>query len=157
MEMDQDFREFGRLLLEHDVRFLIVGGYAVAVHGAPRFTGDLDTWIWIDRSNAERVLAVLEAFGFGSLPISAADLMSPDLVIQLGYPPHRIDLLTGIDGVEFDEAWHRRVTITVDGDELPFISRDDLITNKKAAARPQDLADVAALLKGNDPGSIGES
>ena len=150
MEMDQDFKEFGRLLLEHDVRFLIVGGYAVAVHGAPRFTGDLATWIWIDGANAERLLAELEDFGFGSLPLSVDDLVAPDLVIQLGYPPHRIDLLTGIDGIEFDEAWERRISVRIDEDELPFISRDDLITNKLAAGRPKDLADVAALEEGHD-------
>ena len=150
MEMDQDFKEFGRLLLEHDVRFLIVGGYAVAVHGAPRFTGDLATWIWIDGANAERLLAALEDFGFGSLPLSVEDLVAPDLVIQLGYPPHRIDLLTGIDGIEFDEAWERRISVRIDEDELPFISRDDLITNKLAAGRPKDLADVAALKEGHD-------
>ena len=91
------------------------------------------------------MLAALEDFGFGSLPLSVDELVAPDLVIQLGYPPHRIDLLTGIDGIEFDEAWERRISVRIDEDELPFISRDDLITNKLAAGRPKDLADVAAL------------
>ena len=96
------------------------------------------------------MLAALEDFGFGSLPLSVEDLVAPDLVIQLGYPPHRIDLLTGIDGIEFDEAWERRISVRIDEDELPFISRDDLITNKLAAGRPKDLADVAALKEGHD-------
>ncbi len=145
MELDQDFNEFVQLLLANDVRFLIIGGYALAAHGAPRYTGDLDTWLWVNRDNANRVLVVLESFGFGSLNITREDLLSPDTVIQLGYPPHRIDLLTGIDGVGFDDAWTRRVEFVINGELVPFISREDLITNKKAVARPQDLADVAKL------------
>lgn len=145
MELDQDFNEFVQLLLANDVRFLIIGGYALAAHGAPRYTGDLDTWLWVNSDNADRVLVVLESFGFGSLNITREDLLNPDTVIQLGYPPHRIDLLTGIDGVSFDEAWNRRVEFEVNGRQVPFISREDLITNKRAVARPQDLADVAKL------------
>ncbi|MBU6233120.1 MAG: nucleotidyltransferase [Acidobacteria bacterium] len=145
MELDQDFNEFVQLLLANDVRFLIVGGYALAAHGAPRYTGDLDTWLWVNDHNADRMLVVLDSFGFGSLNITREDLLNPDTVIQLGYPPHRIDLLTGIDGVSFDEAWNRRMEVEVNGQQIPFISREDLITNKKAVARPQDLADVAKL------------
>ena len=145
MELDQDFNEFVQLLLANDVRFLIIGGYALAAHGAPRYTGDLDTWLWVNGDNADRVLVVLESFGFGSLNITREDLLNPDTVIQLGYPPHRIDLLTGIDGVDFDEAWSRRAKFDINGQLVPFINREDLITNKKAVARPQDLADVAKL------------
>ena len=145
MELDQDFNEFVQLLLANDVRFLIVGGYALAAHGAPRYTGDLDTWLWVNDHNADRMLVVLDSFGFGSLNITRENLLKPDTVIQLGYPPHRIDLLTGIDGVSFDEAWNRRMEVEVNGQQIPFISREDLITNKKAVARPQDLADVAKL------------
>lgn len=145
MELDQDFNEFVQLLLANDVRFLIVGGYALAAHGAPRYTGDLDTWLWVNDHNADRMLVVLDSFGFGSLNITREDLLNPDTVIQLGYPPHRIDLLTGIDGVSFDEAWNRRMEVEVGGRQIPFIGREDLITNKKAVARPQDLADVAKL------------
>jgi len=145
VELDHDFNEFVQLLLANNVRFLIIGGYALAAHGAPRYTGDLDTWIWLNPDNAARLLLVLDSFGFGSLDISREDLLNPDTVIQLGYPPHRIDLLTGIDGVGFDEAWNRRVEFEVNGRQVPFISREDLITNKKAVARPQDLADVAKL------------
>ena len=88
---------------------------------------------------------VLKSFGFGSLIITREDLLKPDTVIQLGYPPHRIDLLTGIDGVDFDDAWSRHVKFDINGELVPFISREDLITNKRAVARPQDLADVAKL------------
>ena len=145
MELDQDFNEFVQLLLANNVRFLIIGGYALAAHGAPRYTGDLNTWLWVNSDNAERVIAALEAFGFGSLNTTRDVLLQPYIVIQLGYPPHRIDLLTGIDGVNFDDAWSRRVEFVIDGRNVPFISREDLITNKKAVARPQDLADVATL------------
>ena len=145
MDLDQDFNEFVQLLLANDVRFLIIGGYALAAHGAPRYTGDLDTWLWVNDDNANRVLVVLESFGFGSLNITREDLLNPNTVIQLGYPPHRIDLLTGIDGVGFDEAWNRRVEFEINGRRVPFISREDLISNKRAVARPQDLADVAKL------------
>jgi hypothetical protein len=90
----------------------------------------------VNRDNADRVLVVLESFGFGSLNITREDLLSPDTVIQLGYPPHRIDLLTGIDGEGFDDARTRRVEFVINGELVPFISREDLITNNKAVARP---------------------
>jgi hypothetical protein len=145
MEMDQDFNEFVELFLDHDVRFLIVGGYALAAHGVPRYTGELDAWLWVDAGNAARTLQALDEFGFGTLGIDVSDLTNTDSVVQLGYPPHRIDLLTVIDGVAFDEAWERRVEVEVSGRTVPFISRQDLIVNKLAAARPQDLADVDRL------------
>jgi len=145
VHLDQDFNEFVRLFLDNDVRFLIVGGYAMAAHGLPRYTGDLDTWVWINEQNAERILNALVAFGFGSLDISVEDFQKPNTVLQLGFPPHRIDVLTGIDGVSFDDAWQRRVIMDVEDIQLPFISREDLIANKRAAARPQDLADVVRL------------
>lgn len=145
MQLDPDFNEFVRLLLDNEVRFLIIGGYALAAHGAPRYTGDLDTWVSVDHDNAERILKALEAFGFGGLDISTKDLETPNLVIQLGYPPHRIDLLTGIDGVSFESAWRRRMEVEIGSRMVPFIGREDLIANKRAAHRPQDLADVARL------------
>lgn len=117
----------------------------MAAHGLPRYTGDLDTWVWINEQNAERILNALVAFGFGSLDISVEDFQKPNTVLQLGFPPHRIDVLTGIDGVSFDDAWQRRVIMDVEDIQLPFISREDLIANKRAAARPQDLADVVRL------------
>lgn len=145
MHLDRDFREFVESFVAHDVRFLLVGGYALAAHGLPRATGDFDAWVWVDRSNASRIVAALHAFGFGSLGIGEDDFTRPSTVVQLGYPPHRIDILTSIDGVEFDDAWARRVPVDADGIQIDVIGRDDLVTNKLAAGRPQDLADVERL------------
>jgi hypothetical protein len=145
MELDPDFREFVESFNAHEVRYLVVGGYALAAHGLPRATGDFDAWVWIGGDNAERVLAALTAFGFGTLGLRVADFDHPDSIVQLGYPPYRIDILTSIDGVDFDDAWSRRVAVEADGVPLPVIGRDDLIRNKVAADRPQDRADVARL------------
>ncbi|MDQ3351931.1 MAG: hypothetical protein M3501_08235 [Actinomycetota bacterium] len=129
----------------HEVRYLIVGGYALAAHGLPRATGGLDTWVWVNQSNAERIVAALEEFGFGGLGLTVSDFEETGRVVQLGYPPHRIDILTSIDGVEFDEAWERRITVSIDNSSLPIIGRDDLVANKVAVGRAQDLADIARL------------
>jgi hypothetical protein len=145
MEFDRDFSEFVALLARHDVRYMIVGGYALAAHGLPRATGDLDAWIWTDSANAERLLVALEEFGFGGVGITHDDLTSDDCVVQLGYPPYRIDLLTQISGVDFDSAWTRRVEVILGGVVVPFIGREDLIANKRATGRPQDVADVLRL------------
>ena len=147
--LNPDFREFVESFNDHEVRYLIVGGYALAAHGLPRATGDLDVWVWVDGENAERVVAALTAFGFGSLGLAAADFTRPNSVVQLGYPPYRIDILTSIDGVDFDEAWDRRHSIEADGLTFNVISRDDLVRNKVAADRPQDRADVARLTEGD--------
>jgi hypothetical protein len=145
MQLDRDFKEFVASFIDSDVRFLIVGGYALAAHGAPRFTGDFDAWVLVDPENADRVVRALDEFGFGGLGLTSADFSSPDVVVQLGYPPHRIDILTSIDGVEFSDAWSSRMVVRVDEVEIPFIGRNELLANKRAAGRPQDLADVAAL------------
>lgn len=145
MELDRDFSEFIASCVEHDVRFLIVGGYALAAHGHPRFTKDLDVWVLIDPDNARRLLQALDAFGFGSLGLDAADFSQDDTIVQLGYPPKRIDILTTATGVDFDGCWARRFEVTIDDVVVPFISAADLVANKKAAGRLQDLADVAAL------------
>lgn len=145
MELDQDFNQFVALLATHDVRYMIVGGYALAAHGLPRATGDLDAWIWADPINAQRLLSALDEFGFGGVGIEEADLTSPDRVIQLGYPPYRIDLVTQISGVEFETAWARHIEVILDGVKVPFIAREDLIINKRATGRPQVIADVLRL------------
>ncbi len=145
MQLDRDFREFLACLAAHDVRFLVVGGYAVAAHGHPRYTGDLDIWVWTDVANAAGVLRALEDFGFGSLGLLESDFSEPDRVVQLGYPPVRIDLLTSIDGVEFEPCFARRIEVHVDGLTVPFIALADLRQNKATSGRPQDLADLAAL------------
>jgi hypothetical protein len=150
MQLDRDFKEFVSLLNAHNVRYLIVGGYAVAAHGLPRYTGDFDTWIWLSKENAKKVLDVLEEFGFGGLAITEEDFSRENSVVQLGYPPQRIDLLTSISGVSFEDAWLRRLDIDIDGEVIGFIGREDLITNKREVGRPQDLADVARLMGDSD-------
>lgn len=142
--LNPDFKEFAELLNAHRVDYLVVGGYALAAHGHPRYTGDID--FWLDRSpkNVERLLAALNEFGFGALGLRAEDF-GPDAVIQLGQPPRRIDLLMGIDGVEFGDCHARREVITLDGLPLNFIGLEDFKTNKRATGRHKDLADLDAL------------
>ena len=129
------------------MRFLVVGGFAVAVHGIPRYTKDLDIWIECSEDNAKKLLVVLEAFGFGSLDLTVEDFTTPDLVIQLGYEPNRIDFLTGLTGVTFADAFPKRVSATLDGINVPVIDRASLATNKRAFGRPQDLVDAEGLEK----------
>jgi len=148
--LSKDFKEFAELLNSNGVEYLIVGGYALAAHGHPRYTGDLDFWIGCDPVNSRKVLAALSQFGFGSLGISQEDLTTPQQVIQLGYPPRRIDLLTTIDGVEFGDCYGRRLDVPVDGVMLHFISLPDFKLNKRATGRTRDLADLESL--GEDTG-----
>lgn len=143
--LSKDFKEFVALLNAHGVDYLIVGGYAMALHGRPRNTGDLDVWIARTPENAARLMKVLEAFGFGGLGLSQQDFETPEQVVQLGYPPFRIDLLTDIDGVEFAQAWPHRETVTYEGEPLHFIGLDELKANKRTAGRPRDLDDLDQL------------
>jgi len=145
MKMEQDVREFIELLNARDVRYLVVGAYALAYHGRPRYTGDIDFFVQSSEHNAQLVAQIVEEFGFASLGIVAADLTSSDQVIQLGVEPNRIDLMTSISGVSFDEAWETREYGDLDGLRLPFISRDLLKRNKAAVGRKQDLADIEYL------------
>lgn len=145
MRLDRDFREFIECCIAHDVRFLIVGGYALAAHGHPRFTKDLDVWVWLDPGNAARVIGALDQFGFESLGLTEADFLTPDTVVQLGYPPKRIDILTSIDGVAFEDCYPDRLVVELDGVPVPFIALEHFVTNKRASARPQDLADLDVL------------
>lgn len=145
MELNPDFQEFLRSFVAHDVRFLIVGGYALAAHGHPRYTKDLDVWVWTDPANAERVVAALEQFGFGGLGLAPADFQDPDIVVQLGREPQRIDILTFATGLVFDDAYSNRVMVDVGGTSLPFISVDDLRRNKLATGRLRDRADAEEL------------
>jgi hypothetical protein len=142
---NRDFREFVELLNSNGVRFLIVGGHAVALHGYPRFTGDLDVWVATDPENAERVTKAVSDFGFGSLKFTAQDFTRPGYAIQLGRPPYRIDILTSIDAVAFSRAYRRRRKVRAGTLTIPFIALEDLLRNKRASGRPQDLADVDKL------------
>lgn len=143
--LNRDFKEFVELLNSTGVEYLVVGGYALAAFGHPRFTGDIDLWINPTSPNAQRVVQALDGFGFGGLGLTPADFIQPDSVVQLGYPPARIDLLTGIDGVEFAPCYQRRTTVQFDGVALPIIHVDDFRTNKRAAGRARDLADLESL------------
>lgn len=140
-----DFVEFIECCVRRDVQFLIVGGYAVAAHGHPRATKDLDVWVLIDPTNADHLIQALDDFGMASVGLTADDFLEPEVVVQLGYPPIRIDLLTSVSGVTFEDCWANRVTVDVGGIEAGFISSDDLITNKRASGRPQDLVDADIL------------
>lgn len=141
----RDFKEFVALLNAREVEYLVVGGYAMALHGRPRHTGDLDIWVRRSPDNAKRLMATLNDFGFGDVGLSAADFEVRENVVQLGYPPFRIDLLTDIDGIEFDAAWPNRETTLHDGLALHFVGLDDLKANKRASGRPRDLDDLEQL------------
>ena len=143
--MNRDSVEMLAALSEAGAEFLVVGAHAVAVHGRPRATGDLDLWVRPTADNAARVWKALAAFGAPLATLTPADFVRPDLVFQIGLPPARIDVLTGISGVAFDEAWPRRVLVTVSGQAVAVLGREDLLKNKKSAGRPRDLADVAEL------------
>ena len=141
----QDFKEFIESLNANLVRYLVVGGYAVAFHGHPRYTKDLDVWVECSRENAQALIRALAQFGMGSLGLSEEDFIIPDQVIQLGYPPNRIDILASIPGVDFSECYARRVEISLDGVNVNFIDLEHLRQNKKASGRIQDLADLENL------------
>lgn len=145
METSRDFEEFFELLNLSKVRYLIVGGYAFAVHAKPRFTGDIDIFLDPKKVNAEKVLKVLKQFGFGEVGIGIDDLTAANQIIQLGYPPLRIDLLTSISGVSFLQAWKNRVVGKYGGQSVFFIGKSDLIKNKKASGRKKDLLDLEDL------------
>ena len=145
MALNQDFKEFLQLLAKHRVKYLVVGGYSVAIHGHPRYTKDLDIWILTDAENAESLIDVLAEFGFGSLGLTVDDFVSPGQVIQLGNAPIRIDILTSLTGVNFEECWEARIIVKESDVEFPVIALADLIVNKKAVGRHQDLADLEEL------------
>lgn len=143
--LSQDFKEFIESLNANNVRYLVVGGYALAAHGHPRYTKDLDIWIEVAGDNAQHVIAALKDFGFASLGLTEIDFLKANQVVQLGYPPNRIDLLTSIDGVTFEECYKNKVRITLEETDVDFISLDDFKDNKRASGRLQDLADIEAL------------
>jgi hypothetical protein len=145
MTLHPEFKEFAVSLNENEVRYMVVGGYAVAFHGHPRYTKDLDVWIEREPGNVARLLSALREFGFGSLGLSADDFLEPDQIIQLGFPPNRINLLTDLEGVDFGQANAGIVAANVDGIPIYFIGLEDLKRNKRAVGRHQDLADLERL------------
>lgn len=145
-KLQADLKEFIRLLNFHHVEYLVVGGHAVAFHGHPRFTGDMDFLIRPTPENADRVLAALDDFGFAGIGIMRQDLVEPGHVVQLGHPPNRIDILTSISGVDFSDAWESRIKTAIDDQSVTILGWNDLLQNKRATGRPKDVADVEKLL-----------
>jgi hypothetical protein len=140
-----DFLELLKLLDEEKVEYLIVGGYAVAAHGHPRFTHDLDIWVNPTLSNGKKVVAALDKFGFGSLGLKPSDFVPPDTAIQLGYPPERVIFVTELDGLTFKDSYPRRVERVEKKVPVYYIDLRSLITSKKLTGRPQDLEDAEFL------------
>ncbi len=141
----KDFEEFFASCNKHGVEYLVVGGYAFALHAHPRYTGDMDVFIRSSESNARLIIKALAEFGFELSSLAWKDLTVTGRVIQLGYPPLRIDILTAIDGVAFDDAWSRKVESRYGKQMVHFISKEDLIANKRASGRKQDLLDLDSL------------
>lgn len=145
--LNNDYKEILQLLKESNVEFLLVGAYALAIHGYPRSTGDIDIWIKSTPENSNRVFDVINKFGAPFYDLSAEDLQKPGNVFQIGIAPRRIDILTSITGVEFSDAYGDHIDIEMDGLLLPFISLKKLIQNKEATGRNKDLEDVEKLKK----------
>jgi predicted nucleotidyltransferase len=145
VKLQQDLREFIELLNSLRVDYIVIGGHAVAFHGHPRFTGDIDFLVRSTRENAERLLEALRAFGFSELALSIDDFTRPNAVVQLGRPPNRIDLLTSISGVDFEEAWDSRLRGELDGIPVSFLGLEALLKNKQASGRDKDLGDIKKL------------
>ena len=143
--MNRHFIDMLSALCEAGVEFLVVGAHALAAHGVPRATGDLDIWVRATPENAVRVLQALARFGAPLLDLTAEDLSKADTVFQIGLPPSRIDILSSISGVRFEDAWPRRIDVTVEALVVPVLGRDDFIKNKKATGRPKDLSDLTLL------------
>lgn len=147
MILAEDFGEFIQLLNKHRVDYMVVGGYALALHGKPRHTGDLDIWINISEDNAQRMLEVLRGFGMASHGFEKDDFLKPGYITQIGYPPLRIDILNNIDGLEFAEAVKEMQQIDSDGLLINFIGLHDFLRNKQAAGRSQDQMDIKTIKK----------
>jgi hypothetical protein len=143
--MNRDFVEMLCALSEAEAEFMIVGAHALAAHGVPRATGDLDIWVRPDAENAERVLRALKKFGAPLLDLTQNDLIRPGTVFQIGMVPSRIDILTAITGVSWEQAWPRRLAVRIEGMEVPVLGREDLVANKRATGRARDKADLALL------------
>lgn len=151
--LNPDFKDMLSALIDAQAEFLIVGAYALAAHGYPRATGDLDIWVRPSVDNAKNVWSALQTFGAPVSKLKLEDFSTPEIVYQIGVAPHRIDILTSISGVSFDDAWANRIEIEMDGLSITVLGRHELINNKKATGRPKDLVDVDSL---EDDGSESE-
>ena len=145
MFVNSDFSDLLRIFKDHNVRYLVIGGYAVVQYAEPRFTKDLDVLISTDTKNADAVYNALKEFGAPLAGLTPKDFSEEGFFFQMGVPPVRVDVLMGIPGIQFDECWNRRMEVDFDGLNVIFISRQDLIVSKRAAGRPQDLIDADLL------------
>ncbi len=149
LKLEDDFVEFLKLCNKHQVQYLVIGGYAVSIHGYPRATKDLDVCIKISDHNAEKMVEVLNEFGFGSLKLAKEDFLKNDFITQLGHEPVRIDILNDLNGVTFDEAWEKRKEILYEDVLVNFIGYNDLLKVKAVSGRVQDIADIKKLKERN--------
>jgi hypothetical protein len=145
MEIQQDFRELLELFNRHKVEYIVVGSYALAHYGAPRYTGDIDLYVKPAPENAEKIISSLNDFGFASLNLSAEDFCVTQQIVQLGHPPVRIDIITSITGVEWEEAWDNKISGKYGDIPVFFLGRDEYIANKRATGRKKDIADLEAI------------
>ena len=145
MDIGQDFKEFIELLNKHRVEYLVVGGYAVAMYGYPRYTGDIDFWVKPNINNAKKIIKALNDFGFGGYDISESDFNEVDKVVQLGYPPNRIDIITGVTGLNFDDCFLNKKSVEIENIPVNFISLFHLRLNKSATGRDKDKNDLNNL------------
>jgi predicted nucleotidyltransferase len=149
LKLETDFIDFVSLCNKYAVEYLVIGGYAVSIHGYPRSTKDLDICIKISEENAEKMVRVINDFGFASLKLTKEDFLKKNFITQLGHDPVRIDILNDIDGVPFDEAWLNKKIIQYEGATINFIGYNDLIKVKEKSGRPQDIADISKLKSRN--------
>jgi predicted nucleotidyltransferase len=145
LTLPPEFREFLRLLNEHEVKYLLIGGYAVGFYGYPRTTADMDIWFAISQDNAQRLLDVFIAFGLTDAGLCPQTFMQSDKIIRLGVPPMRIEVMAEIDGVAFADCYHSKHVAVIDGEKVPLISKEHLIANKRASGRYKDLDDLEHL------------
>jgi hypothetical protein len=145
--LNPDFKEMLSCLKDEAVDFIVVGAYALAAHGFPRATGDIDFWVRKSLDNAHRIMRALARFGAPLAKLREEDFTQPEMIVQIGIEPSRIDIITSIDGVEFDEAWENKVSVTIDELEVFILSKADLLRNKLAANRDKDQGDISWLKK----------
>jgi hypothetical protein len=149
MVLDENFKEFIKLLNANDVKYLVVGGFAVAYHGYPRYTKDIDFWVWAHPDNTDKLIKAIQEFGFGVLDVQKEDLSNPDNIIQLGYEPNRIDLIVQLEGLDFESCFLQKQDAIFEGIPIYFIGYQDLIKNKRSSGRLKDKLDVKTLEKKN--------
>ena len=149
INLEKDIIDFIKLCNEHNVKYLVIGGYAVSIHGYPRFTKDIDVCIEMSELNASKMFEVIKDFGFGSLKLKREDFLKKDLITQLGFPPLRIDILNDLDGVSFEEAWNNKKIVALENVPVNFIGYNELLIVKQKSGRSQDIADIEKLKKRN--------